>query len=78
MFLLYLHLQSAHNSQVGSAVDIGETTRVLESLVNDNEILKRDNLELQTMLAESREEYGELREELEEQRAQASSRHGRE
>lgn len=46
--------------------------------MNDNEVLKRDNLELQTMLAESREEYGELREELEEQRAQASSRHGRE
>ena len=44
-------------------------TNVLESLVNDNEILKGDNAELQHLLAESREDLHGLQEKLEEQRA---------
>lgn len=44
-------------------------TEVLESLVNDNEALKRDNAELQHLLMESREEIHVLQEEVEEQRA---------
>lgn len=62
---------------VGKSVDVSETTRVLESLVNDNEVLKKDNLELQTMLSGSREEHDQLVEELEEKRARDSSRQGR-
>lgn len=46
-----------------------ELTNVLESLVNDNEILKGDNAELQHLLAESREDLHGLQERLEEQRA---------
>jgi hypothetical protein len=41
---------------------------VLESLVDDNEQLKRDNEELQTLLCQSREDLHTIREELEEQR----------
>jgi hypothetical protein len=48
-------------------------TNVLESLVNDNEILKGDNAELQHFLAESREDLHELQERLEEQRANIAS-----
>lgn len=47
-------------------------TSVLETLVNDNETLKRDNAELQNLLAESREDFHALQEELEEQRALAA------
>ena len=46
-----------------------ELSNVLESLVNDNEILKGDNAELQHLLAESREDSHGLQERLEEQRA---------
>jgi hypothetical protein len=46
-----------------------ELTKVLESLVNDSEILKRDNAELQRLLAESREDLHALQEEVDEQRA---------
>ncbi|KAF8627860.1 hypothetical protein AX15_004207 [Amanita polypyramis BW_CC] len=46
-----------------------ELTRVLESLVNDNEILKRDNAELQILLSDCREDLHALQEEVEEQRA---------
>jgi regulator of replication initiation timing len=53
-----------------------EFTDVLESLVNDNETLKRDNAELQNLLAESREEIHGLQEEVEEQRASLPSRGG--
>ncbi|KAG8935018.1 hypothetical protein FRC01_010523 [Tulasnella sp. 417] len=41
-----------------------EVTKVLESLVADNEAIKRDNAELQNMLAESREELRQAHEEL--------------
>ena len=50
-----------------------ETTRVLESLVADNETLKRDIAELQNLLVEAREDVRTLREELEEHRASAPS-----
>ena len=45
-----------------------ELARVLESLVNDNEILKRDNAELQQLLSDCREDFHALQEEVEEQR----------
>jgi len=48
-------------------------TNVLESLVNDSEILKGDNAELQHLLAESREDLHALQETLEEQRANIAS-----
>jgi hypothetical protein len=53
-----------------------EVTKVLESLVEDNETLKRDNAELQSLLTQSREDYHVLQEEIEEQRANAPSRGG--
>jgi uncharacterized protein YaaN involved in tellurite resistance len=45
-----------------------ELANIMESLVNDNELLKRDNSELQTMLADTREEIHTLQEEVEELR----------
>ena len=48
-----------------------ELTKVLESLMEDNEVLKRDSAELQHFLAESREEILALQEEVEEHRANA-------
>lgn len=54
-----------------------ELTTVLETMVHDNEVLKRDNAELQHLLAESREEIHSLQEELEEQRVNAPSRMAR-
>jgi regulator of replication initiation timing len=60
-------------SQTSHAED-AEFTRVLESLVSENEALKHDNAELQNMLADSREDVRTLREEVEEQRAAAPYR----
>ncbi|RDB19916.1 hypothetical protein Hypma_012965 [Hypsizygus marmoreus] len=57
-------------------VEHTELTTVLESLVNDNETLKRDNAELQTMLTESREEIHTLQEEVEDHRVKPPSRTG--
>jgi len=48
--------------------------KVLHSLVEDNEGLKRDNAEMHRLLAESREDYHILQDELEEQRANSPSR----
>ena len=45
-----------------------ELARVLESLVNDNELVKRDNAELQQLLSDCREDFHALQEEVEEQR----------
>ncbi|KAF9025859.1 hypothetical protein BDZ89DRAFT_1102188 [Hymenopellis radicata] len=53
-----------------------ELTKVLESLMDDNEVLKRDTAELQHFLAESREEIHALQEEVEEYRANAPPRSG--
>jgi hypothetical protein len=58
--------------QIGQTAFLAEQTEltsVLESLVNDNETLKRDNAELQHLLTESREEIHVLQGEVEEQRA---------
>lgn len=54
-------------------VDNPEVTQVMESLVADNEALKRDVAELQNLLTESREDVRTLREEIEESRASALS-----
>lgn len=61
--------------QLGHAVktDDPEVMKVLESLVADNEALKRDSAELQNLLAESREDLRALQEEMEERRASDSS-----
>ena len=48
-----------------------EFTRILESLVSENEALKHDNAELQNLLMDSREDIRVLKEEVEEQRAAA-------
>lgn len=44
-------------------------TSTLESLVNDNDVLKRDNAELQGLLTECREELHGLQQEVLEYRA---------
>ena len=49
-----------------------EVTRILESLVEDNEGLLQSNAELQSMLADAREELHSLQEEAEEYRASAN------
>lgn len=46
-----------------------EVTKVMETLVADNESLMKSNAELQRMLAESRESVNSLQEEAEEYRA---------
>ena len=48
-------------------------TKVLESLVADNENLKHDNAELQNLLTEAREDVRTLTEEVEEHRASLPS-----
>ncbi|KAG6854443.1 hypothetical protein C0991_006522 [Blastosporella zonata] len=70
-----LRLETLQNSQLGQTalIEQNELTNVLESLVSDNEILKRDNAELQNMLTESREEMHALQEEVEEHRAKPPS-----
>ena len=50
-----------------------EVNRVMESLVADNEALKRDIAELQNLLVESREDARGLREEAEEMKANVST-----
>ncbi|KAF8338496.1 hypothetical protein F5887DRAFT_1238226 [Amanita rubescens] len=61
------HIQLMQNGQLPrSAHD--ELAKVLESLVNDNEIIKRDNAELQQLLSDCREDFHALQEEVEEQR----------
>ncbi|KAF7310216.1 hypothetical protein MIND_00395300 [Mycena indigotica] len=55
---------------VGAPVEEQESelTPMLATLVDDNETLKRDNAELQTLLADAREDYRALQEEVEDQR----------
>ncbi|KAF9226730.1 hypothetical protein BS17DRAFT_500792 [Gyrodon lividus] len=59
-------LEGLHVSRVGkSAVEENtEVTKVLESLVADNEILKADNQELHKLLTESREDLQALQREV--------------
>ncbi|KAJ7880930.1 hypothetical protein B0H13DRAFT_937993, partial [Mycena leptocephala] len=60
----------------GSSQDQPEITAVLETLVDDNETLKRDNAELQTLLADAREDCRALQEEVEDQRVNPPPRSG--
>ncbi|KAF8207848.1 hypothetical protein K438DRAFT_1713393, partial [Mycena galopus ATCC 62051] len=53
-----------------------ELSGVLETLVDDNETLKRDNAELQTLLADAREDCRALQEEVEDQRVNPPPRSG--
>ncbi|KAF9266131.1 hypothetical protein L218DRAFT_897035 [Marasmius fiardii PR-910] len=63
-------LQILHQSLGNThTTDTGDFTQMLESLVDDNEVLKRDNTELQTLLAQSRDDMYALQQEVEEQRA---------
>lgn len=54
-------------------IEDAEVTKVLASLVADNEALKRDNAELQNLLTESREDLKTLQEEVDERRANDAS-----
>jgi chromosome segregation ATPase len=53
-----------------------ELRAVLETLVDDNETLKRDNAELQALLADAREDCRALQEEVEDQRVNPPPRSG--
>ncbi|KAF9651214.1 hypothetical protein BDM02DRAFT_3091696, partial [Thelephora ganbajun] len=52
-------------------------TKMLETLVTDNEMLKRDGEELQRLLSESREDFRALQEELDELRASENRKYSR-
>ncbi|TCD61395.1 hypothetical protein EIP91_008516 [Steccherinum ochraceum] len=64
-------LQQLQQLNLGPATSMDDTevTKVLESLVADNEVLKRDNAELQNILTETREDLRTLQEEVDERRA---------
>ncbi|KAI0089248.1 hypothetical protein BDY19DRAFT_944884 [Irpex rosettiformis] len=72
-------LQHLQHLDVGSLTkgDDDEVTKVLESLVADNEDLKHDNAELQDLLTEAREDLRVLREEVDEHRAETPFRRHR-
>ena len=77
-FAIFHSLNSLQQFGLTAMAEQDELTNVLESLVNDNEILKGDNAELQRLLAESREDLHGLQEKLEEQRVNmVSSPHRR-
>ncbi|KAK1231953.1 hypothetical protein PQX77_004924 [Marasmius sp. AFHP31] len=65
-------IQMLHQS-LGKAntptADYSELTRMVESLIDDNETLKKDNTELQALLAHSRDDTHVLQLEVDEQRA---------
>ncbi|KAK2465890.1 hypothetical protein APHAL10511_001531 [Amanita phalloides] len=61
-------IQLLHSGQLPTN-EHDELMRVLESLVNDNEILKRDNGELHQLLSDCREDFHALQEQVEEHRA---------
>jgi hypothetical protein len=50
---------------------------MFETLVGDNEMLKRDGEELQRLLSESREDFRALQEELDELRASENRKYSR-
>ncbi|KAJ7265355.1 hypothetical protein B0H12DRAFT_1100459 [Mycena haematopus] len=71
-------IEAMHRS-VGAGVPLQEQPElsgVLETLVDDNETLKRDNAELQTLLADAREDCRALQEEVEDQRVNPPPRSG--
>ncbi|KAJ7248397.1 hypothetical protein C8J57DRAFT_1080252 [Mycena rebaudengoi] len=61
-------LQTLNRSIGAPLEEQPELTSVLETLVDDNETLKRDNAELQQLLADAREDCRALQEEVEDQR----------
>lgn len=69
-------IQELRSSQLGSAASAekDELTNMLRSLIRDNENLKQDNGEIQSLLASSREDVHSLQQELEEQKASVPSR----
>jgi hypothetical protein len=54
-----------------------EVTKMVETLVTDNEMLKRDGEELQRLLSESREDFRVLQDELDELRASENKKYSR-
>ncbi|KAF7971720.1 hypothetical protein HWV62_20087 [Athelia sp. TMB] len=64
-------LQTLQEYQLGrdTLAEENEVTKVLESLVADNENLKHDNAELQNLLSDAREDLRALQEEVGEHRA---------
>lgn len=66
-----LNLLDQHLGQ--SSAEESEISKVLESLVADNEALKRDNAELQHLLDETREDIRTLQDEVDEHRAGSGS-----
>ncbi|TFK46903.1 hypothetical protein OE88DRAFT_1706532, partial [Heliocybe sulcata] len=74
------HLESLQQSRFGhsTTTEDPEVSKVLETLVADNEALKHDNAELQNLLTETREDYRSLQEEVEEHRATLLSKTGME
>ncbi|KAL6307178.1 hypothetical protein BKA93DRAFT_747895 [Sparassis latifolia] len=64
-----LRLAQLQQSGRATVPENTEMTTVLESLVMDNEALKRDNAELRNLLGESREDLRVLQEEIQERRA---------
>ncbi|KAJ7784187.1 hypothetical protein B0H16DRAFT_1356160 [Mycena metata] len=67
-------LEALHRATTGMGAGVSqqgtseELTTVIETLVSDNETLKRDNAELQTLLADAREDCRALQEEVEDGR----------
>ncbi|KAJ7620065.1 hypothetical protein FB45DRAFT_1006753 [Roridomyces roridus] len=61
-------IEALHRSVGAPLSEQPELASVLETLVDDNETLKRDNAELQTLLADAREDCRALQEEVEDQR----------
>lgn len=55
--------------------DDSEVANIMESLVADNEALKKETAELQNLLAESRDDLRNIREELDEAKAAVTSVH---
>ncbi|KAG8897961.1 hypothetical protein FRB99_007771, partial [Tulasnella sp. 403] len=66
-------LEGLQNSLGLAGGENPEVTRILESLVADNEAIKRDNAELQNLLTETREDLRLVREELSEYQAGPSN-----
>ncbi|KAJ6560173.1 hypothetical protein B0H19DRAFT_1376004 [Mycena capillaripes] len=69
-------LEALHRSVGAPLQEQPDLTSLLEMLVDDNETLKRDNAELQTLLADAREDCRALQEEVEDQRVNPPPRSG--
>lgn len=69
--------QAEPNTPITPITPTDEVTKILETLVTDNEMLKRDGEELQRLLSESREDFRVLQEELDELRASENRKYSR-